>query len=175
MNFEHRWNLKQWVIFRDGNACTYCRDRFVHLWSTLDHVIPLSAGGSWDLGNLVLACRPCNSLKGSLTAREFRTFLSENPQKLQSVREKELSREDRYRWDPAWTAAETHPNNSSGAFYFSPALRPRRIRNVRFLRLPAQATARVTSRMRERADVDLGQGCLHSPLRPAGGVGGIET
>lgn len=28
---------------------------------TIDHVIPLWDGGSWELDNLVLACQPCNN------------------------------------------------------------------------------------------------------------------
>lgn len=42
------------------------------LQATVDHVIPLSQGGSSGTKNTVLACRHCNSLKGSLSEEEFR-------------------------------------------------------------------------------------------------------
>jgi hypothetical protein len=34
-------------------------------WPQVDHVIPRSRGGSNDLGNLALACLPCNARKGA--------------------------------------------------------------------------------------------------------------
>lgn len=38
---------------------------------TVDHVIPLSRGGSNAPDNLVLACRSCNARKGRMTGHEF--------------------------------------------------------------------------------------------------------
>lgn len=34
-------------------------------WATIDHVVPLSRGGTDDLDNLVLACNVCNARKGA--------------------------------------------------------------------------------------------------------------
>lgn len=50
------------VKTRDGNKCVYCSaaDDL-----TLDHVVPLSRGGSNTAENLVTACRSCNSSKGA--------------------------------------------------------------------------------------------------------------
>lgn len=39
---------------------------------TLDHVIPISRGGSHGIGNLVAACRPCNNRKLDKTVMEWR-------------------------------------------------------------------------------------------------------
>lgn len=59
------------VIARDGKVCYLCLrpvdDANIHL----DHVIPLSRGGAHTMGNLRVACAPCNLAKGSLTADEF--------------------------------------------------------------------------------------------------------
>jgi 5-methylcytosine-specific restriction endonuclease McrA len=42
--------------------------------ATLDHIVPLSRGGSPDGGpNTVLACNECNSAKGNATLEEFLT------------------------------------------------------------------------------------------------------
>lgn len=38
---------------------------------TIDHVVPVSKGGTWDMENLVLACGPCNSAKGKTPYEEF--------------------------------------------------------------------------------------------------------
>ena len=56
------------VVFeRDGHACRYCGslERL-----TIDHVIPRSRGGSDDAGNLVVACKSCNSRKKDRTPDE---------------------------------------------------------------------------------------------------------
>jgi 5-methylcytosine-specific restriction endonuclease McrA len=42
----------------------------------IDHAIPLSRGGRHAIGNLVPACRICNSTKHSKTIMEFRLWLS---------------------------------------------------------------------------------------------------
>lgn len=71
------------VARRDGWACHYCGGMTVchrclgvppahtttravrqPLAATVDHVIPRSRGGTHSLGNLVIACVPCNSAKG---------------------------------------------------------------------------------------------------------------
>lgn len=38
---------------------------------TIDHVMPISRGGTWDLANLVPSCKDCNGLKGSAKPLEF--------------------------------------------------------------------------------------------------------
>jgi len=43
--------------------CSYCGKFYKHL--TLDHVIPLDHGGAHDISNLRVACRSCNSSKGT--------------------------------------------------------------------------------------------------------------
>jgi len=55
---------------RDGELCCYCgnamtfvparRGQFLPLKATLEHVVPLSAGGSHDWSNVMLACWQCN-------------------------------------------------------------------------------------------------------------------
>jgi 5-methylcytosine-specific restriction endonuclease McrA len=50
---------------RDGDACWYCLrlfdDELVH---TVDHVVPVTAGGTSTLDNLRLACHECNGRRG---------------------------------------------------------------------------------------------------------------
>lgn len=61
---------------RDGWECAYCGAALG--WGhpsvirpEVEHVIPLSRGGSNRLDNLVLSCGPCNRAKGTRTAAEF--------------------------------------------------------------------------------------------------------
>lgn len=60
------------ATFRDcGRRCVYCGTFLGLERATLDHVFPLSRGGSHAPGNLVAACPGCNQLKGSLLPVEF--------------------------------------------------------------------------------------------------------
>lgn len=81
-------NLRQTLIERDGYVCRYCgkilyrwtqdaadrlrrrgRDRPKD-WPTIDRVIPLSRGGTWELANMVIACHRCNQRKGDKMLHE---------------------------------------------------------------------------------------------------------
>jgi 5-methylcytosine-specific restriction endonuclease McrA len=41
----------------------------------VEHVIPVSSGGSNEIENLVPACKACNSIKSNKTLHEFREIL----------------------------------------------------------------------------------------------------
>lgn len=61
------------VILRDGFQCYLCDRQVVDIAGpggranrlTIDHVIPVSAGGSNDLDNLRVCCKGCNTDKGN--------------------------------------------------------------------------------------------------------------
>lgn len=76
--------LRNAVAERDGWSCRFCRRRLVPptagrnhtaaeagTIATLDHWVPRCRGGSWELANLVIACRTCNEEKGALTGPEY--------------------------------------------------------------------------------------------------------
>lgn len=42
---------------------------------TIDHLIPVSKGGTNEESNLVIACRKCNNLKGDMMPYEFEILL----------------------------------------------------------------------------------------------------
>ncbi len=63
------------LIERDGTRCTWCCRPMVDLpidprldcslHMTLEHVVPLSRGGTHEVWNLALACYQCNNARGS--------------------------------------------------------------------------------------------------------------
>ena len=60
------------VALRDcGQRCVYCASPLDAHTATLDHVLPLARGGAHDAENVVVACGPCNRLKGDLLPQEF--------------------------------------------------------------------------------------------------------
>lgn len=59
------------VFARDGCLCAYCGKKTNVATATIDHVQPLSLGGTNRPDNLVVACRACNNRKGSLSLTAF--------------------------------------------------------------------------------------------------------
>lgn len=54
----------RWVRVSYGNRCAYCSSPEPPL--TQDHVLAMSQGGTHTIDNVVPACGPCNSSKGTL-------------------------------------------------------------------------------------------------------------
>jgi len=68
---------KKNILIRDNYTCQYCGEREHPL--TVDHIIPKSRGGLTTWTNVVVACKPCNSKKGSRTANEANMELNRKP------------------------------------------------------------------------------------------------
>ncbi len=69
---RHQKQAVKRATLRDcGRRCVYCAAGLTPETATLDHVHPASRGGTHDPGNLVVACRSCNQLKGDLLPLEF--------------------------------------------------------------------------------------------------------
>lgn len=59
---RERWRLVETLISRDGKVCALCHRLLTHIH--LDHIRPLSRGGTNELSNLRLLCPRCNTSKG---------------------------------------------------------------------------------------------------------------
>ena len=57
-------------------ACHYCRRQVGTKALTMDHIVPLIRGGRSVRGNMVPACKDCNSKKQSLLPWEWDEFVS---------------------------------------------------------------------------------------------------
>lgn len=70
------------VLRRDGFRCRYCGASSSTVELHVDHVVPVSAGGSDSLMNLVAACQACNSGKSSiiLSSEEREAVASDLPE-----------------------------------------------------------------------------------------------
>ena len=58
--------LRESVLIRDGYKCGYCGIKLTKENTTLDHKIPVSAGGKTTYNNLISCCRKCNYTKGQV-------------------------------------------------------------------------------------------------------------
>ena len=64
------------VLKRDEHTCQYCGSKRN---LTLDHVLPRSKGGQHTWENVVAACAPCNSQKGSQLLTQTKLKLKRQP------------------------------------------------------------------------------------------------
>lgn len=58
------------------NRCFYCGCDVSGGVHTIDHLIPLSRGGTNLPDNIVIACKKCNTVKGAKTPKEYFHYLS---------------------------------------------------------------------------------------------------
>lgn len=64
--------MKRSAIFaRDGFRCVYCGGVFDESELSVDHVQPKMRGGDRSWGNVVTACRGCNTAKGGQRLSHF--------------------------------------------------------------------------------------------------------
>jgi 5-methylcytosine-specific restriction protein A len=59
----------------DG-VCYYCRRRVGARALTMDHIVPVGRGGRSVRGNVVPACKSCNTRKQSLLPVEWQDYLA---------------------------------------------------------------------------------------------------
>ncbi|MBX9855184.1 MAG: HNH endonuclease [Gemmatimonadaceae bacterium] len=70
--------MKRAALFaRDEHRCVYCGQVFEAEELSVDHVQPRMRGGDGSPGNLVTACRACNTRKGG---RSLPQFLLDEPE-----------------------------------------------------------------------------------------------
>ncbi len=68
-------NSQWWKRKRSSGICYYCGGKFKPTDLTMDHLIPVVRGGKSVQGNLVPACKECNSKKKYLLPTEWEEYL----------------------------------------------------------------------------------------------------
>jgi 5-methylcytosine-specific restriction endonuclease McrA len=75
------------VFLRDKGRCQYCGLKVTRPEATYDHVLPRAQGGKTSWENIVIACVPCNQLKGNRTPEKARMALRSTPVKPKKLSE----------------------------------------------------------------------------------------
>jgi 5-methylcytosine-specific restriction endonuclease McrA len=65
-----------WKRKRSSGICHYCGRTFKPAELTMDHLIPIIRGGKTAHGNVVPACKECNSKKKYLLPLEWEEYLT---------------------------------------------------------------------------------------------------
>lgn len=68
-------NSAWWKRRRSTGLCHYCGKKFKVAELTMDHLIPIVRGGRTVEGNVVPACKDCNSKKKYLLPTEWEEYL----------------------------------------------------------------------------------------------------
>lgn len=63
--------------------CAYCGCNLSYEAMQIDHMIPLRRGGADSMENMLPSCKSCNHYKATLTATEFKEYVSGIPDRLQ--------------------------------------------------------------------------------------------
>lgn len=64
--FKHRLNVRK---------CFYCGKNINRKSATIDHIKPLSSGGTNRESNVVLSCLDCNREKSNMPAHEYKSII----------------------------------------------------------------------------------------------------
>ena len=64
-----------WKRKRESGLCHFCGGKFPPRELTMEHIVPLVRGGKSTKGNLVPACKECNSKKKYLLPMEWEEYL----------------------------------------------------------------------------------------------------
>lgn len=75
------------VFARDGFTCRYCGQQSDAAPLVVDHMLPVVAGGTNDLENLVTACEPCNQGKAAKTLEQYAPNEADRLSRLQEQHE----------------------------------------------------------------------------------------
>src|SRR5919109_5123909 len=68
-------NSQWWKRRISTGVCYYCRRQVGARSLTMDHIVPLGRGGKSIRGNVVPACKDCNTQKKSLVPVEWSEYL----------------------------------------------------------------------------------------------------
>lgn len=66
---------KRHIYDQQNGLCAYCGQHRNIKYMTVDHIIPLSKGGTDSLENLQCTCKLCNRLKSDMLPSEFTDFV----------------------------------------------------------------------------------------------------
>lgn len=73
---------KSWSRYHDAYLCTYCVNRLTERDVVIDHIVPLSLGGTDEMDNLQVTCRRCNLWKADKTPEDAEEYIFERLDRL---------------------------------------------------------------------------------------------
>lgn len=88
LRFNGLSRVRDRLMLEQEGECYYCFRKIYTDWkkaknkqevkdamATIDHVHPISLGGTWKKYNIVLACRKCNRDKAAMAEEDFHNMI----------------------------------------------------------------------------------------------------
>lgn len=85
------------IFKRDSFSCQYCGQSAPEVLLVIDHIVPVSKGGTSDIFNLITACQDCNSGKSNIPLSD-NSEISKKKAQLDIINEKKNQLEMMYEW-----------------------------------------------------------------------------
>ena len=118
--------LRQLIIERDEHCCVHCGATELDGPFQIDHLLPVTRGGTNDPHNLVTACRWCNARKGNLTMEEWDAYeRAHGSASLVAMLTKRARKREARKLRLAQQGRQPTPKQASHAGKFSGSLRRR--------------------------------------------------
>lgn len=106
------------VFKRDSFTCQYCGRSSPAVILHVDHIHPVSQGGTNDILNLVTSCADCNSGKGKRLLSD-NTSMKKKVNQLKVLQEKQEQLDAMYEWQKSLSNLEDYSLNKAVEFYNS--------------------------------------------------------
>lgn len=62
------------VFKKTKDCCAHCGKKFFGGAKTVDHILPVSKGGTYDYRNLIPLCKECNTARGNVEIFDLKGF-----------------------------------------------------------------------------------------------------
>lgn len=85
------------IFKRDSFSCQYCGQSAPEVLLVIDHIVPVSKGGTSDIFNLITACQDCNSGKSNIPLSD-NSEINKKKAQLDIINEKKNQLEMMYEW-----------------------------------------------------------------------------
>jgi len=112
-----RKSLRFEVFKRDSFACQYCGAKSPDVVLEVDHVTPVSGGGTNDILNLVTACRACNAGKSDRRLSES-AAIDKRRSQLAELEERRQQLEMLHEWHLSLVDIEGQAADMAGDLWF---------------------------------------------------------
>jgi HNH endonuclease len=93
------------VFKRDSFCCTYCGKKAPDVLLEVDHIEPVSKGGTNDMLNLITSCKECNSGKSATRLRDS-TVIDKQHDQLAELQKRKEQIEMMFKWKKGLVAID---------------------------------------------------------------------
>jgi hypothetical protein len=111
-----RSSIRFEVFKRDSFTCQYCGARSPDVLLQIDHIEPVSQGGTNDILNLITSCEACNSGKSDRRLSDT-AIIDKQRQQLEALQERKEQIEMMFQWQKSLMRLDEHVLQELASFW----------------------------------------------------------